>query len=301
MESPLLQDMLLFLAVVDNKSFTGAADLFNISKSVVSKRISRLEKNLGVQLLFRSTRKLSLSEAGQELYERCSQIKAELDEIEQSITSTHVEPRGTLRVNCPTSFGYLHLVPAIADFMKAHPDIKVDLYLGALYEDLIDSGLDLAIRIGKLPDSSLMARQLTVRRMVVCASPEYLKTHNTPETPEDLYEHNCLTHHNSPTGNEWRFQKGGRELSIAIEGSFSASSSQTLESAAVSGLGVAMLPGYMLTSDMRQGKLVRLLEEYCPRNIGVYAVYPQTAHLPTKVRTFIDFIYERFQNEAYWN
>lgn len=299
-KSPLLIDMMLFVAVVENKSFSAAARQFGVTKSIVSKRISRLEKRLGIQLIFRSTRKLSLSEAGKELFERCTRIKADLEEAELALTASRTKPHGTLRINCPVSFGYLHLVPAIADFSKLYPEIEVQLYLGMLYDDLIESGLDMAIRIGDLPDSNLMARQLTVRRMLVSASPEYLKKYGTPKEPEDLLQHNCLQHLHSPTGTEWRFHRENEIVRIPVKGNFSATSSQTIESAAVAGMGVAMLPGYMTTNDIKKGNLVRLLVDYCPKNIGIYAVYPQTAHLSPKVRAFIDFCVNRFGDESYW-
>lgn len=298
--SPLLMDMMLFVAVVENKSFSAAARQFGVTKSIVSKRITRLEKRLGIQLIFRSTRKLSLSEAGNELFERCLRIKADLEDAELALTVSRNKPHGTLRINCPVSFGYLHLVPAISDFNKIYPEVHVELFLGMLYDDLIESGLDMAIRIGELPDSNLSARKLTVRRMLVSASPEYLKKYGTPKEPEDLLKHNCLRHLHSPTGTEWRFVRDNHIVRIPIQGNFAATSSQTIESAAVAGMGIAMLPGYMTTSDIKKGNLVRLLVDYCPRNIGIHAVYPQTAHLAPKVRAFIDFCAERFGDESYW-
>lgn len=301
MQSVLLTDMMLFLAVVDNKSFTAAANHFGITKSVVSKRISRLEKHLGSQLLYRSTRKLSLSEVGQILYDHCSQIKSNLEAAELAVTARTTEPRGRLRVNCPSSFAYLHLVPVVAEFMKQYPEVNIELLPGEGYDDMVESGIDVAIRIGDLPDSSLVAKRLTLRKMRVCAAPSYIEKHGKPERPEDLVNHNCLTHHHSPTGNEWHFLDGKRQIRIPVKGNFSASNSQVIESAAVSGVGLAMLPGYMMTADLREGRLVQILEDYCDKDIAIYAVYQQTRHLAPKVRAFIDYLYKRFQDETYWD
>lgn len=300
MKPQLLVDLILFITIVEQKSFTSAADYFDMTKSVVSKHITRLEKSLGVQLLRRSTRKLSLTEAGRALYERCAHIKTDLEEAEQAALNTHGTPQGTLRVNSTFSFGHLHVVPAIADFMARYPDIKVELFLGDHYADLIENGLDVGIRTGKLAENNLIARRLTIRQMRVCASPEYLKAYGIPKTPEDLYQHNCLLYLNSPTGDEWHFDKGDESIRIKIKSKFASNSSQSLESAAVAGIGIVFLPGYMMSKHIKQGKLISLLDEYCPNNMGIHAVYPATRHLATKVRVFVDFIAERFQSENYW-
>lgn len=300
MKPQLLVDLILYIAIVEQKSFTSAASHFGMTKSVVSKHITRLEKSLGVQLLRRSTRKLSLTEAGQALYERCAHIKTDLEEAEQAALNTHITPNGTLRVSSTFSFGHLHLVPAIADFMTRYPEIKIELYLGGHYDDLIENGLDIGIRIGKLPDSNLIARRLATRHMRVCASPTYLKRHGTPKSPEDLHHHNCLLYLNSPTGDEWHFDAKKEKIRIKIHTNFTSNSSQCLEAAAVAGIGIVLLPGYMMTKHIRQGKLISLLDEYCPANIGIHAVYPSTRHLATKVRVFVDFLAERFQSQDYW-
>lgn len=300
MKPQLLIDLILFVTIVEKKSFTAAAKEFGMTKSIVSKHFSRLEKSLGVQLLRRSTRKLSLTEAGQTIYERCAHIKADLEEAEQAALNTHQSPRGTLRVGSTFSFGHLHLVPAIADFMQAYPDIKIELLLGGHYDNLIEHGLDLSVRVGKLPDSNLISRCLTVRYMRVCASPDYLTKHGTPETPEDLQHHNCLLYLNSPTGDEWHLEGKRGKSRIKIKSNFASDNSQSLEAAAVAGIGIVLLPGYMMTKHIQKGKLINLLEGYCPANIGIHAVYPATRHLASKVRVFIDFLVKRFENEAYW-
>jgi DNA-binding transcriptional LysR family regulator len=300
MKPQLLVDLILFITIVEQKSFTSAAEHFGMTKSVVSKHITRLEKSLGVQLLRRSTRKLSLTEAGQALYERCAHIKADLEEAEQAALNTHVKPSGTLRISSTFGFGHLHLVPAIAEFMRLYPEIKVELFLGGHYEDLIENGLDVGIRIGKLPDSNLIARKLTIRHMRACASPDYINRQGQPTSPEDLYQHNCLLYLNSPTGDEWHFHSSKEKIKIKINSNFASNSSQSLEAAAVAGIGIVLLPGYMMTKHIKQGKLISLLDDYCPANIEIHAVYPATRHLAAKVRIFIDFLAERFQSTGYW-
>lgn len=301
MRPQLLIDLILFVTIAEKKSFTAAAKDFGMTKSIASKHLSRLEKSLGLQLIRRSTRKLSLTEPGQLLFERCQHIKGDLEEAEQAALNSHENPRGTLRVGSTFSFGHLHLTPAIAKFMTHYPDIKVELLLGDHSDDLIDNGLDLAIRVGKLPDSNLISRCLTVRYMRVCASPEYLKKHGTPTKPEDLHDHNCLLYLNSPTGDEWHFEgpKGKARIKIT-KSNFASNNSQILETAAVEGIGLALLPGYMMTKHIQKGKLINLLEGYCPANIGIHAVYPATRHLAMKVRLFIDFLVKNFENEDYW-
>ena len=300
MKPQLLVDLILFVTIVEKKSFTAAAKEFNMTKSIVSKHFSRLEKSLGVQLLRRSTRKLSLTEAGQTIYERCAHIKTDLEDAEQAALNTHVSPRGTLRIGSTFSFGHLHIVPAIAEFMQLYPDIKIELLLGGHYDDLIEHGLDLSIRVGKLPDSNLISRCLTVRYMRVCASPDYLKKNGTPKIPEDLLNHNCLLYLNSPTGDEWHFEGKKGKTRIKIKSNFSSNNSQSLEAAAVAGVGIVLLPGYIMTRHLQKGKLINLLDGYCPANIGIHAVYPATRHLASKVRFFIDFLVQRFENETYW-
>lgn len=300
MKLQLLNDIMTFIKVVENNSFTGAAQELGISKSVASKHISRLEKTLGAQLLHRSTRKLTPTEAGRAIYENCSRISDDLDEAERAVSYTHTAPRGVLRITAPSSFASLHLAPAIKDFIDAYPEIKVHVLLGPQYRDPLTSGIDVSIQTGSLPDSNFMARCIAMRSMRVCAAPEYLEKHGTPTTPEELYQHNCLHYVGSPTGDEWSFETDTGPARIKIRGNLSTNNSLTLEKAAVAGLGIVMLPGFMMTKDIKSGKLVSLLEEYCPENIGIYAVYPFTRHVAPKVRVFIDFLAQRYARQDYW-
>jgi len=272
-----------------------------MSKSIVSKRITRLEQSLKVQLLNRSTRKLSLTEAGSVFYERCVRIYEDVRDAELEVTYTHTEPQGWLRIAAPFSFGYVHLAPAIAEFSKKHPKIKVDLHLSAHPVDLIEEGFDLGVEIGDLKDSNLIARKLASRPMRVCASPEYFKKHGIPKTPEDLTEHNCLIFEDQMTGPEWRFALNKKDIFVKVHGNMFSNNGRALLEAACEGLGIVFLPGFMVTRQLKRGSLKSVLDDYCPYGIDVHAVYPQNRHLATKIRYFIDFLVERFGEEGYWN
>lgn len=301
MQLKMFSDIMVFLKVIEQQSFSGAARSLNISKSIVSKNVARLEKQLGVQLLVRNTRRLAMTEAGRLLFEHCSEVEHHLKQAEHAISHVQEKPQGLLRVGASAGFATWHLGPAIVEFLSQYPEIDVQIEIGGRDEDLIKHNLDLAIRIGDLPDSNLIARKLTARPMRVCASPEYLKRHGVPKHPRDLANHNCLLYIGSPTGEEWHFTKKGESLRIPIKGNFSSTNSQVLEKAAVSGLGIVMLPGYLMIQDQQAGRLVGLLEDYLPPAINIHVVYPHTRYVPPKVRVFIDFLTKRFQNKAYWS
>jgi len=301
MRSNRLDDIMLFVKVVNNNSFTAAANELGISKSVISKRISRLERDLKARLMHRTTRRLTLTEAGNIFYKRCEQICNDLQEAEVAVSHHHEAPRGTLRLTSPLSFGELHLVPAIADYLCQYDEVKVKCYFGEYFADILEGGLDMAIRIGELPDSNLIAKQLASVPMRVCASPAYLQKRGVPQSPNDLYEHNCLRYHNSPTGDFWHFYLEGQLERVRVKGNFSASNSLSLEAAAVNGAGLIMLPGYMMTKDIREGKLKPVLEDFCPQDIPIYAVFPSSRHMAPKLRSFLDFLAKRFQEPSYWD
>jgi len=296
-----LDDMLAFIKVVDTKSFTAAAERLNLSKSVVSRRIAELENRLGARLLNRTTRRLSLTEVGQAFYERCTRILSDLDEAERAVADLHAAPRGRLRVNAPLSFGLLHLAPAIADFMQRHPAIEIDIDLNDRYVDLIDEGYDMAVRIGRLRDSSLIARRLAPNRRVICASPAYLEQHGTPETPEDLTKHCCLLYTNVPTAEQWQFRVNGETRAVRVQGNLRANNGDILLAAAIAGHGVAVAPTFLCGEALASGALRCLLYDYYVSDSAVYAVYPQNRHLSPKVRAFVDFLAARFGPEPYWD
>ncbi len=296
-----LDDMLAFIKVVDTRSFTAAAERLNLSKSVVSRRIAELENRLGARLLNRTTRKLSLTEVGQAYYERCSRILTDLEEAEQAVADLHAAPRGRLRVNAPVSFGMQHLAPAIAEFLARYTSIEIEMDLNDRYVDLIDEGYDLAVRIGRLRDSSLIAKRLAPARRVVCASPAYLEQHGTPATPEELINHNCLIYTNVPAAEQWQFRVGEEMRTVRVSGSLRANNGDLLHAAAVAGVGIVVLPTFMVGQALSSGALKTLLLDCYTSESNVYAVYPQNRHLSPKVRAFVDFLADRFGPRPYWD
>ena len=296
-----LADIAVFVRVVERGSFTLAAEDLELSRAVVSKYLSRLEERLAVRLLNRTTRRLSLTEAGAALFEASRGAIERIEEAEAAVARFQKAPRGRLRVSAPMSFGILHLGNVVADFARAHPAITLDLRLDDRYVNLIEEGFDLAIRIGTLTDSSLVARKLASTRTVACASPEYLAEHGTPETPEDLAAHDCLVYSYSTTANVWRFTAAdGREIPVALTGTFRINNGIVLAEAAAAGRGVVVSPTFYVGPMIREGRLRRILGNYDLPTLGIYAVYPQTPHVPPKVRAFVDFLVQRFGRKPDW-
>ena len=282
-----INDMLLFGKVAELKSFSGVAEALQISRSLVSKRINRLEDRLGVQLIHRTTRRLDLTEAGKTLYQYCKQIENTWLEAETVVGEIRRKPRGRLRINAPVSFGQLELPPVIATFLQQYPDVTVDLSLSDTFVDLIEGGYDLAIRIGDLPDSSMKARKVGSTRLLVFAHQRYLKKHGIPKTPQDLRQHNCLVYRHMRGGpNEWRFNGPPGAEVVNVTGNFVAANGVPLYKAAQLGIGIVLQPEFIQKSGNNTG-MVKLLEEHC-REIGIYAVYPPTRKAPVNTRLFID-------------
>lgn len=289
-----LLDLIIFTHVANKRSFTKAADYLHISKSVISKRISRLEKIVGVQLLHRTTRQLQLTEIGEAFYEKCLQIKEGIEEADSFITSEQEEIKGVIKINTPLSFSHLYLTPAICDFVKKYPEVYFSMLPGSAYKNFFEHGLDLAIRVGEQRDSTFRAKKIMESTMVVCASPKYIKKHGMPKHPNDLFNHNCLRYFDSPTGLLWRFHEKGEVLDLKVQGSLTASTSETLTAAALNDLGVVLLPRYLLENHLKEKKLIPFLEKYLPHKMNIYMLYPPTQYIPLKVRLFIDFLVKRF-------
>ena len=296
-----LNDMATFASVVSEGSFSRAAQSLGLSKATISKRISRLEVRLGARLLNRTTRRLSLTEIGSAFNEHCSRLVAEAEEAEQTVTALTANPRGTLRVNVPMSFGRLHIARAIPQFLAQYPDLKVDITLDDAFVDLVHGGYDLAIRIADLPDSSLVARRLAPSRRVVCGSPGYFRRRGVPETPDDLKNHECLSYRYLTTTGSWPFRKGQRTWSIPVSGSLSANNGDVLLAAAVAGTGLVLVPTFMVEQQLRSGALLPVLASYAESDFGIYAVYPHRRHVSAKVRAFVDYFAERFGPVPYWD
>lgn len=296
------EDLQAFVAVVEAGSFTAAADRLDTAKSAVSRRVSALEERLGAQLLKRTTRTLHLTETGQSFYERSARILADLDEAESAVQQQHGDLRGMLRIALPLSFGVRHMCKPIAAFARLYPNIRFDLDLNDRRIDLVEEGADLAIRIGRLRDSSLIARKLFDSRTVVCASPHYLHSHGTPQTPADLQEHACLVYSNLTEPGKWSWKDDqGNSQSIEVDPAMRASSGDFLANAAAHGLGIIIQPTFLAAESIRRGALVPILENYSWPKTPAYAVYPPTRHLSYRVRAFIDFLVERFSGTPQWD
>jgi DNA-binding transcriptional LysR family regulator len=285
----------VFARVIEANGFTAAARALGLSKAAVSKQVARLEDRLGVRLLNRTTRRLGLTEAGRDFYERARRILAEVEEAEQAASSRQASPRGLLRVNAPVTYGIGHVVPVLPAFMRRYPEIRLDLVLNDRYVDLIEEGFDLAIRVGLEPlkDSSLVARRLFATRHAVCAAPSYLAARGSPQMPADLARHDCLLYSYLSTGEEWRFlDAAGRPFGVRVAGPMRANNGDALHHAARAGLGIIYAPAFLLAEDLAAGRLVPVLSDWQTPEAAVHAVYPPGRPLGTKVRVFVDYLAE---------
>jgi DNA-binding transcriptional LysR family regulator len=290
-----------FVTVAETQSFSKAAAKLKASKSAVSRHVGALEAELGARLFQRTTRSLALTEPGRDYLARVTRILAELAEADDAVSALQAAPRGRLRVNAPMSFGFLHLAPALPDFLARYPDVELDVVMNDRFVDLVEEGFDVAVRIAALQDSSLIARLVAPIRLVVCASPDYLARRGAPARPDDLADHECLLNSNIPSAHEWRFRKAdGKPCVVTVSGKVSISNGDALRVAALRGLGLTILPTFIVGDDLKTGALVSLLEDYMPQPLGLHAVYPHARHLSPKVRAFIDFLSERFGPRPYW-
>jgi DNA-binding transcriptional LysR family regulator len=295
-----LSSLRIFARVVEAQSFTAAADKLGLSRAVVSKAVIDLEQSLGARLLERTTRRVKTNEIGAAYYEKCVRILAELDEADRAVRDLHDEPRGTLRVNAPVSFGALHLKPVITAYMAAYPQVHLALNLSDRFVDIIDEGFDVAIRIAQLEDSSLVARKVAPARRVLCAAPSYLKRQGTPRVPADLAQHRCLAYGNTAQ-QDWKLHGPDGEHSVRVTGPMSSNNGDMLHCAATDGQGIALLPTFIVGPDLQDGRLQVVLPDYSPGDLSVYAIYPPNRHLAAKVRTFIDVLVKNFGPRPYWD
>ncbi|KAA3631681.1 MAG: LysR family transcriptional regulator [Proteobacteria bacterium] len=295
-------ELTAFVKVVEAGTFTAAAAQMGVAKSAVSRRIADLESRLGAQLFRRTTRKLSLTDSGRGLYERGKRILEDLEEAEARVSSAQDELRGRLRMALPMSFGLRHLSPALCDFGNRHPGIDFDIDFNDRRTDLMLEGFDLAVRIGRLEDSSLIAKRLFDARTVVCASPSYLDKHGTPETPEDLTHHSILIYSNVSDSGQWTYRDAsGARHRIKLPVVLRANSGEYLAEAAEAGWGIVLQPTFIAHEKIASGDLVPILKGYSWPISPAYAIYPQTRHLSQRVRAFIDFLAERFSGTPYWD
>lgn len=295
-----LTAMAVFAKVVETRSFSKAADELRLSKSTVSKAVSGLEDRFGARLLNRTTRRLSLTEAGMAFYDRCSRMVAEAAAAEESISELSAGPRGTLRVTAPLSFGFLHLAPLVPAFLESYPHIDLDMNLTDEFVDVVEGGFDLAVRVGRLVDSRLMARKLAPCRFAVCGAPAYFERHGAPQSPRDLSRHFCMRYSHLATQDEWHFEGPEGRVSVRIGGRFRSDNGDALRAAALEGLGLLYTPTFIVGDDLRAGRLVEVLSDYLWET-GVYAVYPSGRYVPAKLRVFVDFLVKRFGPAPYWD
>ena len=285
-------EMAVFTRAVETGSFSAAARTLNLTPSAVSKQIGRLEDRLGARLLNRTTRRLSLTEAGEDYYQRATRILADIAEAERAVAFSHDAPRGILRVSASIAFGQTQLVPLVPAFLALYPEIQVELNLSDRLIDLVDEGVDVAIRVAALPDSSHIARKIASERRIVCAAPSYLARHGTPATPEDLAAHNCLIYSTIAT-EDWGFRGPDGQQSVKVSSNFVANGGEAVRDLAIAGLGVARLATFLVGPAIRDGRLVPVLTDFEERQeAAIHAVYPHQRHLSPKVRAFVDFLAE---------
>lgn len=291
-----------FVRVVEAGSLTVAAERLGIAKSAVSRRVADLERRLSAQLVTRTTRRLTVTDTGQAFYERCRRVLADLAEAEAVVADTHGALSGTLRVAAPVTFGMMHLAPVLTEFMADHPDVTVDVDFSDRHVNLIEDEFDVAVRIGRLADSSLIARRLCPIHQVVCASPDYLARRGRPQTPDDLVHHYGLRYSLDPQGRHWRYTApDGTVGEAAIPTHAVASNGEFLRDAAIAGAGVALQPTFIVHHALATGQLVPLLTDYRWSEIGLHALYPPTRRLARRVRAFIDLLAARFPAQPYWD
>lgn len=298
-----LDAMRTFVTVVSEGSFTRAAERLALSPQLVSKYVSQLEQHLGVRLLNRTTRRLHLTEAGAAYRQRAEQVLAEIDDMESELGALQTQARGRLHVSAPVSFAIRHLAPLINDFQRANPAVDIDLQLNDRKVDIVEEGFDIALRIGRLRSSSLIAKRIAPVRLVLCASPEYLATHGTPEHPRDLAGHRFLRYRYMEESQEpllqWLPRSGGGGDRALSE--LTSNNGDVLVEAALGGAGIALQPTFLCGSAIQQGKLEVVLAEHEPEPLGLYAVYAHRQLLASKVRHFVDFLEGYFGDPPYWD
>jgi len=284
--------MRAFVAVVEAGGFSEAARRIGVSKAMISKQVGQLETDLGVRLLHRTTRRVNTTNTGQAYFEQCRPLLAELDELDAAVHSNTAEPKGELRVTAPISFAELHLMRALSDFSSQYPEVRLNLILSDRFVDLVDERIDVAIRIGDLDDSSLVARKLGTTSLLVCAAPSYLHEYGEPTDPQQLPDHRCIIDSNHPTGTRLTFRDAENDVTIDVSAKLMVNSARAARELALLGAGISYLPSFAIAEDIAEGRLRRLLPDHGSMPLGIYAVYPHRRHLSAKVRLFIEHLAE---------
>ncbi len=293
--------MAVFAHVVEGGSFSAAARRLGMSRSAVSKAVAKLEKALGARLLNRSTRHLSMTEVGAAFAEHCTRVLGEALQAEQAVSSLHGQPRGVLKVAASVAFGTLHVAPALADLLDRFPGLDIDMTIGDRPVDLAEEGYDVVVRVARELPPNLVARRLAPVRRKLCATPGYFARYGVPHIPQDLSRHNCLDYTHSGEQGLWRFTGPQGDIAVPVSGRLRINDDEALSQAVLRGLGLALLPTFIVGRDIQAGRLRAVLSEYIPVEQHVYALYLPTRHLPAKVRAFIDFLLERFGPDPYWD
>ena len=289
-----LRSLNALIAVVESGSFVAAAQRLHSSKAAISRYIQELETYLGVRLLQRSTRRVALTEAGRDYYQRAKQILSDLDDADSAVGANNASLIGNIRINAALTFGTRYLAPLWAEFMARHPAITLDIELNDRRVDLLEEGFDVAIRIGNLADSSLVSRRLANSHAVLCASPTYLEKYGTPTTPEELAQHWVIAYSYLPTGDIWHFHSDhDGDRAIAVKARMHTNNGDTIRAVVLAGQGIALQPIFQVGPDIKEGRLVTFLPEWSGPAFGIHAVYPSRKHLSLKVKTLIDYLAEK--------
>jgi len=296
------ENMDTFIRVVETGSISGAADRLGVAKSAVSRRLKELEMHLSVELFHRTTRQMNLTDTGRAFYHQAVRILDDVLEAELATSQAHGTLKGSLKIALPSSFGLMHMGAVINDFLKEHPQIEFDLDFNDREVDLIQEGFDLAIRIANLPDSSLIARRFAPIKTVMCASPDYLEQRGIPRSPDELIEHQCLVYSLLRDFDYWHLtDANGNDIKTKVRPYLKASTGEFIRDAAVEGRGIILVPTFIAYKEIERGALLPVLKDYTSPQINAYAIYPQTRHLSQRVRTFVDFLVNRFKGTPYWD
>jgi DNA-binding transcriptional LysR family regulator len=288
-------EMKVFASVVDEGSFIGASERLEMSKAAVSRYVSELEGRLSVRMLNRTTRRLSMTPEGEVFYNRCKALLELLEDAESELTAKALEAKGTVKINVPVTFGNMHLAPLWGAFMERHPKVQLEVVLSDRVVDLVDEGFDLALRIARLPSSTLISRKLASTRMVLCATPGYLKAHGNPQSPADLAAHKIVAYTYLATKDEWEFAGPDGPVNVKTRPAMYSNSGDTCRAVALSHQGVILQPTFLIGDDLKAGTLVELMPQYRSLELGIYAIYPSRKHMLPKARLLIDYLADAFQ------
>lgn len=290
----IIEGMRTFVAVAQTGSFTGAAERLGISRALTSKYIGQLEQRFGLRLFNRTTRSVDMTDAGRAYMERCVRLLEDFDDLEAAVRDRQARPRGRIRISAPVAFGELFLPPLLSEFTGQYPEISVSLSLSDRYVNLVAEGFDIAVRIGELDDSGLIARRLTVARLLVCATPGYINRRGAPKHPADLSAHSCIVDDNLRSSRRWPFEINRKSDMIAVEGPIRVNSARAVRDFVLADKGIGLCPSFLVAEDIRSGRLKHLLKQFRTPEFGIHAVYPHRRHLASNVRALINFMAERF-------